>query len=574
MQLFRHTIALDKRKKDLSVKRPILIFWLTIAVLAIPNIALSITERMPPAATITNVLLPVSVVWLLMTLSRRPGKVTWLLFLPLIVAGFQMVLIYLYGCSIIAVDMYLNLFSANSGEATELLGNIFPALIAVVIVYLAPLVLGTISLCKKDLLPSTFILRQRRIALIAVALGVVSIGVSYATDREYRAKLHLYPINVGYNLVLAVERAHATVNYAKTSEEFTFNAKSTHIADDREIYVLVIGETARVHNFSLYGYKRKTTPLLDSTSGLVTFTNVLTQSNTTHKSVSLLMSAATAEKYDRIYHEKGIVTAFKEAGFHTVFISNQCPNRSFIDFFGEAADEWVFIKEKFSKKANVTDISMLPFLKDVLDKGRKKELIILHSHGSHFNYCQRYEAAHAVFKPDDASAVKWSNRASLINAYDNSIHSTDSFLHGVIMQLRQSGAQAAMLYTSDHGENIFDDSRRLFLHASPVPSYYELHVPFIVWMSDPYRSTYPSVVATLQNNRHKNVSNSKSTFHTMLEMAGIDTPYREDTLSVASCKYTPSEWMYLSDHNKPVPVEKILRSEEDIVKVHNLSHHP
>ena len=131
--------------------------------------------------------------------------------------------------------MYLNLFSANSGEATELLGNIFPALIAVVIVYLAPLVLGTISLCKKDLLPSTFILRQRRIALIAVALGVVSIGVSYATDREYRAKLHLYPINVGYNLVLAVERAHATVNYAKTSEEFTFNAKSTHIADDREI---------------------------------------------------------------------------------------------------------------------------------------------------------------------------------------------------------------------------------------------------------------------------------------------------------------------------------------------------
>ena len=60
----------------------------------------------------------------------------------------------------------------------------------------------------------------------------------------------------------------------------------------------------------------------------------------------------------------------------------------------------------------------------------------------------------------------------------------------------------------------------------------------------------------------------------MLEMAGIDTPYREDTLSVASCKYTPSEWMYLSDHNKPVPVEKILRSEVDIVKVHNLSHHP
>ena len=48
-----------------------------------------------------------------------------------------------------------------------------------------------------------------------------------------------------------------------------------------------------------------------------------------------------------------------------------------------------------------------------------------------------------------------------------------------------------MLYTSDHGEDIFDDSRHLFLHASPVPSYYQLHVPFLIWMSDTYREAYP-----------------------------------------------------------------------------------
>jgi hypothetical protein len=47
-----------------------LLFWLTVAVLAIPNIALCVTEQMTLAANVTNVLLPVSVVWLLMTLSR------------------------------------------------------------------------------------------------------------------------------------------------------------------------------------------------------------------------------------------------------------------------------------------------------------------------------------------------------------------------------------------------------------------------------------------------------------------------------------------------------------------------
>ncbi len=33
----------------------------------------------------------------------------------------------------------------------------------------------------------------------------------------------------------------------------------------------------------------------------------------------MLLSGASAENYNRIYREKGIITAFKEAGFHTAF---------------------------------------------------------------------------------------------------------------------------------------------------------------------------------------------------------------------------------------------------------------
>ena len=65
---------------------------------------------------------------------------------------------------------------------------------------------------------------------------------------------------------------------------------------------------------------------------------------------------------------------------------------------------------------------------------------------------------------------------------------------------------AAMLYTSDHGEDIFDDSRHLFLHASPVPSYYQLHVPFLIWMSDNYRKNYPDLLKMQRINRQKNIS--------------------------------------------------------------------
>lgn len=547
-----------------SIRQTVL-FWLTIAVLAIPNVALCVTERMALTACISNVLLPGAAVWLLMTLSRRSGKMTWLLFPLIFFAAFQLVLLYLFGHSIIAVDMFLNLVTTNPGEAFELLDNLLPAIAIVVVIYIPPLVIATISLRKKDMLDAGFISRQRRMSLVAVAAGAVSLGASYAADRDYSAKIQMYPLNVCYNLVLAVERSEATADYFRTSAGFRFGSVATHPDSLREVYVLVIGETARACNFSLYGYGRETTPLLEHTNGLVAFTDVLTQSNTTHKSVPMLMSAARAEDYDRIYREKGIITAFKEAGFHTVFISNQLPNHSFIDFFGEEADEWVFIKEKYADKGIVYDRDMLPIVKDVLAKGRRKEFIVLHTYGSHFNYRERYKPQLAVFMPDNASEAKSSNRVSLINAYDNSICSTDRFLHGLIDLLDRSGAATAMLYTSDHGENIFDDSRQLFLHASPVPSFYELHVPFIIWTSDSYRRAFAPVTDALKANRRKSVASSASAFHTMLGLAGVNTPCRNDSLSVASSRFTPTERMYLNDHNEPVPVNKILRDKEDFI---------
>ncbi|HIW43628.1 MAG TPA: lipid A phosphoethanolamine transferase [Candidatus Prevotella stercoripullorum] len=539
------------------------LFFATIVVLALPNIALCFTERMGIMACITNVVLPTAAVWLLMTLNRCPGKMVWYLFLLVFFAAFQLVLLYLFGHSIIAVDMFLNLVTTNPGEAFELLDNLIPAVFGVIIVYVPLLTLAVVSIRRKDRLERGFMLRQRRYAAIAAAVGALSLGASYATDRDYRAELHLYPVNVFYNLGLAVERTADTNAYTETSAHFRFNAKATHPSTEREVYVLVIGETARACSFGLYGYGRETTPRLARTEGLVAFGKAVTQSNTTHKSVPMLLSAVSATDFNDIYTQKGIITAFKEAGFHTVFISNQRPNRSFIDFFGEEADEWTFIKERDPEAAAIGDEAMLPEVADVLAKGRQKEFIVLHMYGSHFNYRERYPRRAAFFKPDDATEAKPGNRPQLVNAYDNTIRFTDRFLTDLTAMLGKTGAQAALLYTSDHGENIFDDSRRLFLHASPVPSYYELHVPLMVWMSPRYRQAYAPVEAALRGNSAKRVATSASVFHTMLTLAGIDTPMRRDSLSVADTQFTVTPYLYLDDHNRAVPVTKLLRSEKD-----------
>ena len=549
-----------------------------VVALLLPNIALCYTECLAPWACGVNVLLPLSLYMLFFSVAKRPGKMIWWAFIFVFFAAFQLVLLYLFGTGVIAVDMFLNLVTTNPGEAMELLDNLAPAVVGVFVVYLPLLILGGVNIRRDSRLSVSFQQRVRHWAMQIGAIGLFCLLASYLVVDGYRMRNQLYPVNVCYNLYLAFERNAASENYREASRDFKFEAKSEHSATAPEVYVMVVGETARAHNFSLYGYPRNTNPLLSKTPGIKAFPNVTTQSNTTHKSVPMLLSAASAEDFERLFHEKGILAAFKEAGFHTVFISNQLPNHSFIDFLGEQADEYYFLKKEDASQGNHYDEDLLQKLDEILPLADasssahyhyryRKLFVVLHSYGSHFNYQERYPRSFAYFKPDSRSEAKSENRRDLLNAYDNTIRYTDYILHGIIERLQKwEGVQtktdgvydqptSAMLYTSDHGENIFDDERSLFLHAAPKASDYELHVPFIIWTSAGFSKQYPDILKALGENRPKQVQSSLSAFHTMLGIGGIQTRYRLDEYSVASGKYHPTELLYLDDHDEAIPQE-------------------
>lgn len=555
-----------------------------VVALLLPNIALCYTECLTPWACGVNVLLPLSLYMLFFSAAKRPGKMIWWAFIFVFFAAFQLVLLYLFGTGVIAVDMFLNLVTTNPGEAMELLDNLAPAVVGVFVVYLPLLILGGVNIRRDSRLSVSFQQRVRHWAMQIGAIGLFCLLASYLVVDDYRMRNQLYPVNICYNLYLAFERNAASENYKEVSRNFKFDARSEHSATAPEVYVMVVGETARAHNFSLYGYPRNTNPLLSKTPGIKAFPNVTTQSNTTHKSVPMLLSAASAEDFERLFHEKGILAAFKEAGFHTVFISNQLPNHSFIDFLGEQADEHYFLKKEDALQGNHYDEDLLQKLDEILPKADasssahyhyryRKLFVVLHSYGSHFNYQERYPCSFAYFKPDSRSEAKPENRRDLLNAYDNTIRYTDYILHGIIERLQKwEGVQtktdgvydqptSAMLYTSDHGENIFDDNRHLFLHAAPKASDYELHVPFIIWTSEGFSKQYPDILKALGENRSKQVQSSLSAFHTMLGIGGIQTRYRKDEYSVASDKYHPLKLLYLDDHDEAIPQEdaKFLR---------------
>ena len=560
-----------------------LIYIYAVVALTVPNVALCFSEGLNVWASLANIVLPFAVYMALMSLCRKAGKMVWWLFLLIFFAAFQIVLLYLFGKGVIAVDMFLNLVTTNPGEAMELLDNLIPGVASVFILYLPLLTLGVVSIRSKKspVLSDGFRKRCRQWAAGIAVVGCGCMAMAYLSDTQHDKSEHdvtseaktthysvlddLYPVNAFYNLYLAVKRNNASIHYKEASANFRFEAQATHPEDSCEVYVMVIGETARAMNFSLYGYQRDTNHKLGKTEGLVVFGDVTTQSNTTHKSVPMLLSQASATDFERLFNEKGILEAFREAGFHTVFLSNQRPNHSFIDFLGEQADQWLFLKTGdanqtgrelagvTSKDGNYYDADLLPILDKILNQKRKKEFIVLHTYGSHFNYMERYPREMAHFLPDTHCEAKQENRPDLINAYDNTIRYTDFVLSGVIERLRKHGGMSAMLYTSDHGENIFDDAHKLFLHASPRASEYELRVPFLVWTSQSFRLLLPEVSQALTANSHKQAQSSRSAFHTMLNIGGISTRYLQTHMSLASMQYQPAPLLYLNDHNEAIP---------------------
>lgn len=539
------------------------IFWVFLAVLIIPNVLMLYTESTSLLTRIVGVLLPFSLYWCAMTFATKPGKAFWWLFLFIFLDAFELVLLGLYGESPIAVDMFLNVVTTNTTEAGELLFNVMPAFISTITIYGLSIVLAIVSQCNKVTLNSGFRLLQRKLSLVLMTVAVVLLVVNFIIDRDFNFRDDIFPVNSCYNFGVAIERTRLSMHYTEASANFSYQAANTRPDSISQIYVLVIGETARADNFGILGYDRPTTPQLSALASkqhsVVAFKDALTMSNTTHKSVPMLLtSVASQGNFNDIYSQKGIFSAFRQAGYSTTFISNQRRNGSLIDFLGTEAQHVTFLKDHLPLESELADDSILTPLKACLDSYHGGRLfIVLHTYGSHFNYRDRYPRNYKpLFTPDRFTEASRENRDKLVNAYDNTIANTDALLSRVIAMVQAKHVPAGLIYASDHGEDIFDDSRHRFLHASPIPTYYQIHVPFLVWTSSEYRSLYPAKWQQIVSHSDAPISTSLVTFHTLLDMSGVKSTYLCTSDALSSPDFKVKQRLYVTDHNEMIPISK------------------
>lgn len=534
------------------VENPRKIFILFVLVNLLPSIGLIFTEAFTVSGKLVLLLFPIGLYFLIFSIIKNIGLMQLLLIPLLIIHAFQIVVFYLFGEGVIATDMFLNVVTTNVSEAGEVLQGVIASVVFVVFVYIPTIIIAVIAYRRKVYLSDKF----RKITFsVGLGLLVVCISLCFVSKNKNTNTFALYedvyPVDVLYNLKLATQKWKLSNRYLETCKDFKFDAVKRDSLGKREIYVMVIGETSRAENWSLYGYDRKTNPKLETDTNFVLFHDAITQSNTTHKSVSIMLTSACAENYDVIYEQKSILEAFKEVGFKTVFLSNQSANRTFTDYFGQEADFSEYFRF-FNEKTNNYDEVLLPRMKHYIDSLQNDNLfIVLHSYGSHFNYKERYPDEFSIFQPDHVVEITRANRDILLNAYDNTILYTDNFLYNVISILNETSACSTMFFASDHGEDILDDDRQRFLHASPNPTFYQLRIPMLIWFSPDYKAVYPKIIENVKNNTKKAVA-SNSIFHTLLDIAHIDTQYLDTNLSLIRNSFKNAKRMYLNDHDKPI----------------------
>jgi len=298
---------------------------------------------------------------------------------------------------------------------------------------------------------------------------------------------------------------------------------AAEILDDSPVLVvLVIGETARSKNFSLYGYERETNPLL-ARMDVAVLTG--TQACSTYTTASLHCMLSHTGKTSG--SDEPLPSYLQRHGVNVIWRTNNWGEPPLDVGTYQKAGE--LKKTCFGEHCEFDDVLLNDLEKQINNASAQRILLTLHTKGSHGpSYASRYPEKFNVFAPVCQSVeLSECSEQSLINAYDNTILYTDDFLSRAI-QLLDGNSQipTVLIYISDHGESLGEYG--LYLHGTPyaIAPDVQKDIPFIVWMSD----SFQSIKGISHSDLERRPENSHSQiFHSILGVLGIKSAvYRAD----------------------------------------------
>jgi heptose-I-phosphate ethanolaminephosphotransferase len=322
-----------------------------------------------------------------------------------------------------------------------------------------------------------------------------------------------------------------------------------HLATDTvaNTIVLVLGESLSRHHMSLYGYGRETNPLLASVqSELVVFDDVIAPAQTTIMSLQKMLSFATIKHPDLLYTQPTMLDVFNRAGYKTYWISNQQVSGihdTWSKVYAQKASTPIFVNNTNSWLHYSFDEQLLPHFAAALKDTSKFKLIVLHLLGNHMRYDKRYTATFDRFSSAQAFPLickdAGEQEEQMINTYDNAVLYNDYILYQCIQLLRKSTQQTHLVYVSDHGEAVCEESEYCG-HDGAAMSRYMREVPFLYWSNRSMHTKEAMMTWTHRPFQTDQLMNA------MLDLGQLRTPMFDSTKSIFSAYFVPSK-RYMHD---------------------------
>jgi heptose-I-phosphate ethanolaminephosphotransferase len=338
------------------------------------------------------------------------------------------------------------------------------------------------------------------------------------------------------------------------SQRSEISPQIDNVPEEPLTVVLVLGESASRGNHGVYGYPLATTPHMSKMkSELLLMNSAVSPATMTLDSVVRMLTHASNKNKEAWVESSSVINVAAAAGYQTWWLSNQGQlGQHDTDVTVLAKESARFQSINTSMVNSSDDMKLLPMFDEILSGEDRKQFVIMHIMGSHYDYSKRFPVEEAVLTTDD-----YPKRLGLDNFsqpalqrladYDNSIRYTDQFLARTIALLEASGRNSVMVYLSDHGEELTADIK-IYGHGNPLIKPVHVDVPFLVWLSEQWqqRNKDSFVVDGDREVVEGRVFSTEDLFHTLLSLLNISTDEYDATVDVLSPAYRSQEILIYS----------------------------
>ncbi len=437
----------------------------------------------------------------------------------LLLNAFAFYFIYTYG-TLIDINVIRSVFATDTKTTTDLL---HPKMI---------LFVGILGLLPAVIVARVHVVRTPRWRQVGLLVATVAAFFGYAFGASYQWLWFDRHMTVLGSLSLPWSYVINTGRYLR--QEAALNREQVLLPDgefvrdlpegQRQVVVLVIGESARAANHTLYGYARETNPYTKAL-GLVALPGARSCATYTLAGLACMLTHEGQEASVTTDQEP-LGSYLQRQGVEVIWRTNSSgePPEKVAQYV--SMDVLRGACEAKGCAARNSEQALLEGLGALIEgaPGDRVFVVLHQGNGSHGPaYYDQYPPAFERFTPVcDTVQIQSCSHEELVNAYDNTIVYTDYMLSQVIKVLQGlENTRSVMIYASDHGESLGEQG--LYLHGMPnaVAPDFQRDIPMLVWVSQAFARARETTAARLTERGPFGLDN---VFHSVLGAFGLQSP--------------------------------------------------